>query len=153
MRGRKTDSEFISEFIAGCVKAGYDTPEAIIQQARGGINTIDEEIQRVERLKANRSKLLDVIATFEREAKQSKSEEARILSFFKIQHPQICKFICDKIKDSVIVIEDLGNKYSNQDLMFCIKQLIEHKIVAKSGNHLLRSDSFDDYLKFVLRES
>ncbi len=153
MRGRKTDSEFISEFIAGCVQAGYDTPEAIVQQAKGGINTIDEEIQRVERLKITRAKLLDVIATFDRQVKQSKSEEARILSFFKIQQPQVCKFICDRIKNGVIAIEDLGNKYPNQEIMFCIKQLIEYKIVAKTGSHLLRGDSFEDYLKFVLRES
>jgi len=153
MRGRKADSEFISEFIAGCVKGGYDTPETIVQQARGGINTIDEEIQRVEKLKVTRAKLLDVIATFDRQAKQSKSEEARILSFFKIQQPQICKFICDRVKNGVIAIEDLGNKYSNQDIMFCIKQLIEHRIVAKTGSHLLRGDSFEDYLRFVLRES
>jgi len=153
MRGRKTDSEFISEFIAGCVQAGHDTPEAIVQRANQGISSIDDEIKRVEKLKMTRSKLLDVIATFERQAKQSKSEEARILSFFKIQQPQICKFICDRVKSGVIAIEDLGNKYPTQDIMFCIKQLIEHKIVAKTGSHLLRGDLFEDYLKFVLRES
>lgn len=152
MRGRKTDSEFISEFITSCVRSGYDTPDVIVQQASQQINSIDEEIKRVEKLKVTRAKLLDVIATFDRSSKQSKSEEARILCFFKIQQPQICKFICDRVKDGVITIENLGSKYPAQDIMFCVKQLIEHKIVAKTGSHLLRGESFEDYLKFVLRE-
>jgi hypothetical protein len=153
MRGRKTDSVFISDFIAGCVQSGYDTAEAIVQQAKNSISSIDEEIQRVEKLKLNRAKLLDVVATFEKASKPSRSEEARILSFFKIQHPQICKYICDCLKSGVVAVENLGKKYPHQELMYCIKQLIEYKVIAKSGSHLLRGEVFDDYMRFVLQES
>lgn len=153
MRGRKTDSLFISDFIAGCVQSGHDTADAIVQQAKQSINSIDDEIQKVEKLKVTRAKLLDVVATFEKASKPSKSEEARILSFFKIQHPQICKYICDSLKGGVVAIESLGNKYPHQDMMYCVKQLIEYKVIAKSGAHLLRGEAFGEYMKFVLQES
>lgn len=152
MRGRKTDSDFISQFISDSVLSGHDTPEKIVELARKQIQAIDEEIKRVEQKKIERAKILDVIATLDRNTKATKSEEARLLTFFKIQHPNICKFICDNMKNGVVAIESLGSKYPNQDLMFCIKQLLEHKIVSKSGSHLLRGESFEDYLKFVLRE-
>jgi hypothetical protein len=153
MRGRKSDAEFISEFIAECIRSGRDTPGEIIQQARQDINHIDDEIRRVESLKQKRAKLLDVISTFEKSVKPSKSEEARVLSFFKIQQPRICKFICDRMKTNVISVDDLTKlKYPASDVLFCIKQLLEQRIISKSGVHLLRGEMFDDYLKFVLRE-
>jgi hypothetical protein len=152
MRGRKTDSDFISNFISESVQLGHDTPEKIVERARREIQEIDEEIKRVEQKKIARSKILDVISTLDRNVKASKSEEARILSFFKIQNPTICKFICGRVNIGVTAIEDLGQKYPVSDIMFCIKQLLEHKIVAKSGSYLLRGEAFDDYLKFVLRE-
>lgn len=152
MRGRKTDSEFISEFITVCVQSGIDTPEDIITHAKFLVSEIDEEIMRIEKRKITRSKLLDVISTFDRSNKTRKPEEIRVLSFFKIQHPQICKFICDSMKNNVITVEHLGDKYPFSDLIFCIKQLIEHKVISKSGSHLLRGEAFDEYLKFVLRE-
>ena len=153
MRGRKIDAEFISQFIASCIRLGHDTPATIVSQANQEIYNIDEEIKRVEKLKITRSKLLDVVLTLNKSDKVNKSEEARILPFFKIQHPDICKFICNRMKNGVVTLEDLGQeKYSSQDIIFCIKQLLENKVVAKSGGYLLRGEMFDDYFKFVLQE-
>jgi hypothetical protein len=152
MRGRRSDYDYISQFIADCVQLGNDTPEKIVELARQKIQEIDEEIKKAEQKKIERAKILDVISTFDRSAKATKSEEARILSFFKIQHQEICKFICDNIRPGVVDIDNLSGKHSISDLMFCIKQLIEHKVIVKSGSHLLRGDAFEEYLKFVLRE-
>jgi len=152
MRGRKSDSEFISDFITDCIRKGRDTPEAIVQSAREEISTIDEEIKRVEALRVDRAKYMDVIASFEKSSKPSKVEEAKLLSFFKIQQPQVCKYICERLKNNVVTVEDVAkSKYSPTDVMFCIKQLLEHRIISKSGVHLLRGEKFEDYLKFVLK--
>lgn len=152
MRGKKSDAEFISGFIAECIRSGHDTPDEIVKQARQDILRIDDEIKRVEQLRITRSKLLDVIATFEKQAKPSKAEEAKLLSFFKIQQPQVCKYICDRLKTNVVTVDDVSkSKYPPTDVMFCIKQLLEHRIISKSGVHLLRGEKFDDYLKFVLK--
>lgn len=152
MRGKKSDADFVSQFIAECIRDGHDTPDEIVNRARRNIISIDEEIKRVEQLRITRGKLLDVIASFEKISKPSKMEEAKLLSFFKIQQPQVCKYICDRLKTSVVTIEDIAkSKYSPTDVMFCIKQLLEHRIISKSGVHLLRGEKFEDYLKFVLK--
>lgn len=153
MRGKKVDSEFVSDFISHCVSSGIDTTEGIIQQAQNNINEIDEEIKRVEKQKIVRSKLLDVISTFDKPNKTNKSEEIRALSFFKIQYPHICQSICHVLKNGPTTIEGLGNHYPAPDVLFCVKQLLEHKVISKSGAHLLRGEAFDEYLKFALRET
>jgi hypothetical protein len=153
MRGKKVDSEFVSDFISHCVGIGVDTTEGIIQQAQNNIREIDEEIKKVEKQKVVRSKLLDVISTFDRPNKTNKSEEIRALSFFKIQHPQICQNICRILKSGPTTIEGLGSHYPTPDVLFCVKQLLEHKVISKSGAHLLRGEAFDEYLKFALQET
>lgn len=152
MRGKKVDSDFLSDFISSCVKRGMETPLEIAAHARSLIQDIDEEIKRVEKRKITRSKLLDVVSTFDKPIKTSNVEEVRALSFFKIQNSVVCKRICDILKKGPATIDVLTNGSSVEDTMFCIKQLIEHKVIHKSSNFFLRGDMFDDYLKFVLRD-
>lgn len=150
MRGKKKDSEFLSKFITECVQSDKDSPDAIVAEAKARIARIDQQIQEVEKQKIVRSKLLDVICTFEQPAKTSPAEEIKALSFFKIQHPAICKSICDRLKQGNILIESIFNEFSpKQDVIFCIKQLLELKIMSKAGNCILRGDLFDEYCQFV----
>lgn len=154
MRGKKTDPQFLSEFIERCVVSGFESSESIVGYARTLIAGIDEEIQEVERKKVIRSKLLDVVSAFEKGDKSPKTEEIKLLSFFKIQNQQICKFICDHLKNGASTVEELsGLEFAAPDVLFCLKQLLEHKVISKSGNHLLRGEMFDEYLKFVLRDT
>lgn len=152
MRGKKVDSEFLSEFISTCIKMGMETPVEIAAHASALVREIDEEIKAIEKRKVIRSKLLDVISTFDKPIKTSNFEEVRALSFFKIQSPATCKHICDALKKSPCTIDNLIGFHSTEDIMFCIKQLLEHKVIHRSGNLFLRGDMFDEYLKFVLRD-
>jgi hypothetical protein len=152
MRGKKIDSEFISEFISNCVTTGIDTPEKISSHAKKIINDIDEEIKKIEKQKVYRSKLLDVLSTFDKPIK-NKPEEIKILSLYKIQNQNMCNEICKMLKDSVIAIDVLQKKFSKpNDVMFSIKQLIENKVVHKLGQNILRGENFEEYLKFVLKD-
>jgi len=153
MRGKKVDSQFVSDFIASCVTSGYDTPEKIIQYTMDCLSDIDNEIKRVEELKIRRSKLVDVISTLDKPVKPNRSREAQILGFFKIKHPEICQALCDALKSKAQTMEDLVNniKHPRMDVLFCIKQLLEHKVIFRSGEHLLRGEAYDTYLKFVLK--
>lgn len=153
MKGKKVDNEFLSNFISEAVQLGLITPEEISTYAKSLIQNIDEEIKNVEKRKVFRSKLIDVVNTFDK-TKSSKLEEVKILSFFKIQNIPICKAICHKVKNEVTTIEELSEmSYPVPDILFCIKQLIEHKIISKSGAHILRGEMFEEYLKFVLKEA
>lgn len=151
MKGKKTDTEFVSQYIQNCVNQGILTPEEIVKEARADIEHIDELIKQAEKLKIERSKLLDVVNMFGT-SKSDKSEEIRALSFFKLQHPEICQYICSTLKEYPCTIEDFSTKYPVMDVVFCIKQLIEAKVITKSGAHILRGNLFSDYLKFVFKE-
>lgn len=152
MRGKKADPEFLSNFINKCISVNKTSQEDIVQAAQHQINDIDAKIIEVEKLKIIRSKLLDVVSAFKQEAPSHK-EEAQILSFFNIQHPKICKYICDFLKKETLKVNSLNDsEFSKSDIVFCIKQLQEHKVIAKTGDYLIRGNKFDDYMKFVLCE-
>lgn len=152
MKGKKVDTEFLSNFIAKCVQQGIYSPEEMVNSAKTKISNIDDKIKEAESLKLIRSKLLDVIYTFEKPIKNRK-EEARILCFFDIKNQHICKFICDSLKNKSTNINDLKHpSYASPDVVFCIKQLLEYKVISRVGDCVLRGESFDEYMKFVLKE-
>lgn len=157
MRGKKTDTEFVSSFIEESIKSGLTTTEDFLDRAKSMVSSIDEEIKKVEKQKIVRSKLLDVIATFETPNKNKKQEEAKILSFYQIEYPQVCRAICRSLQRGALTIEQLMEdkelSINSSNVVFCLKQLMEHKVISKVGNHFLRSDKFDLYLNFVLREN
>jgi uncharacterized protein YktA (UPF0223 family) len=152
MRGKKVDSQFLTDFISSCIMKGNTTPDEMALAAQREIDFINSEIRKVEDLKLRRSKLLDVVVTFKEPVKANK-EEARILTFFQIQNPHICKFLIDLIKINPLNREELICPFfSSHDVNFCVKQLLEHRVIAKVGETLLRGENFDEYLRFVLQE-
>lgn len=151
MKGKKTDTEFISNYIQNCVGMNINTPEEIVKEALSDIEHIDSLIKQAEKLKIERSKLLDVVNVFGT-AKPDKSEEIRALSFFKLEYPEICQYICSSLKNYPVSVEDFSAKYPAMDVVFCIKQLLEVKVISKSGTHILRGDRYNDYMKIILKE-
>jgi len=146
MRGKKTDPNFISFFIQAAIKNGAETPAEIVLCAKKEIAQIDNDIKAIERAKITRSKLLDVISSFEKPV-SNKSEEAKILSFFKIQYPLTCKSICDVIREKSTL--QLSSLKATAEHNFCIKQMIEAKIIARAADELIRGEKFDEYIKFI----
>jgi hypothetical protein len=149
MRGKKSDPIFIAEFISEAVQHGMETTDEIVQDAKKKIEKIDQEIVAMEAKKILRSKLLDVIASFEKQVKNT-SVDANMLPFFKLDYPNTCKGICNMIKD-LSSLQWSGLKGSTEH-NFCIKQMIEAKIITRAGDLLIRGERFDEYIKFVLRE-
>lgn len=155
MRGKKVDTDFINQFIRECAEQDCVTIEDIVNRAKSSIEMIDQKIIEVEKLKVDRSKLLDVISSFEN-GSRAEIPEAKLLSFYKIKNTNLCKYICDIITKRVITIDQiLMSSYmamSDEEVIFCLKQLLEHKIIAKMGDTFLRGDRFQEYTNFVLRE-
>lgn len=149
MRGKKADPEFVSSFISQCVGRGVLTPEEIVKEAKSQLQQIDDQIRAVEALKAIRPKLLNVIATFDQP--EPKVEDTKLLSFFNIQHPQTCKLICQSLGSNYI-LEGLFH-IDPSELKFCHKQLMEAKVIVKSGGDLVKGEKFDEYMGFVLGET
>lgn len=154
MKGKKIDPLFVAEYIEQCIGQKCLSPEEIIRCAEKEIVQIDEEIRAVERRKIRRSKLLDVVATFRKPEKLSKSGEVKLIFFHQIQHPEICQKICGMLKVQPVEKKQLLSiPTPPDDLNFCLKQLLEHKVISKIGDTFLRGQSFDEYVKFVLQES
>jgi hypothetical protein len=154
MKGKRIDSEFLSSFISECVSRNKNTTEQIVEEARFQIKSIDDKIIEAERLKIIRSKLLDVIHNFDKPKSVMKTEDAKLLPLFEIPNQNICKFICDKIKESPIVLSELyTGSFSKLDVTYSIKQLLENKIIHRVGDILSKGDFYETYVKIVLRES
>lgn len=150
MRGKKIDNEFLSEFITICAEAEKCMPEEIMLEAQKEIELIDSKILEVEILKVRRSKLLDVITTFSSKPK-SNVEEVKVLHYFNIENQHICKFICDSLTTTGLKIDSIKSTvYTPSDVLYCVKQLLEHKIIYRTGDCILRGNKFDEYYKTIL---
>lgn len=150
MRGKKSDPEFVSQFMSQCLREGAITTQEMVQLARQQIRKIDAQIIEVEKSKIIRSKLLDVVITLDKPEPQT--HEAKLLPLFRLKYPQTCREICKHIMEldpnmaySIMNIKD-------PEVIFCIKQLLEHLIISRVDNYLVRGERFEEYLKFVLRE-
>lgn len=149
MRGKKADPEFVSQFISNCVQQGIITPESIVQFARDEIAVIDAKIKEVETLKITRSKILDVVSTFYNP--KSKVEEAKLLPFFTLKYPDICKSLCDQLTIQDDGRIDISTLDADSDYVFCIKQMLQLEIVCRSDYFIMQGDRFGEYMIFVLR--
>ncbi len=149
MKGKKKDPEFLNSFIEQCVQIGKNTPDDIVAEAQSRIDDIDRQIKEIEKAKIIRSKLLDVVHVFA-EPTKDKNKDIRALSFLKIQNINICKHISENIRTSGLHISKLYDKFSVADTNFCIKQMLELKIISKINDVLLRGDAYEDYINFTL---
>ena len=150
MKGKKVDAVFLSQFIEDCLTNNIVSNEEILKSAQDQILEIDNKIKEVENLKKKRSKLLDVILTFNSNKKDRK-EDIRILQFYKIKNHDISFLICNQIKNGEISINDLNSgNYCASDFNFCIKQLIEHKVLNLSKDILLKGSMYNLYTSQVI---
>ncbi|CAB4197021.1 hypothetical protein UFOVP1290_541 [uncultured Caudovirales phage] len=152
MRGKKIDSEFLSEYITKCIMSGKHSQEEIISEAKKEIDNIDYKIKEVEKLRIVRSKLLDVVCTFDK-SKPSHMNDRKILKFFNIKKNVTCKYICDLIKrESIIDCDKLNDDHhSKLDISYCIKQLVEYNILCKSDKYIFAGIVFNEYFEFLSR--
>lgn len=149
MKGKKIDSLFLSEFISKCIKNGFSCSEEILNEAKQEINSIDFKIKEVENLKKIRSKLLDVISTFDK-SKKDNSSEKKILDFLNISNSDICKVICDLLYISPVTMQSITKhpKY-NDEMIACIKKLQKNNIIIRIENSLMRGELFEQYYNFL----
>lgn len=151
MKGKKIDKEFVSEFISSCISKNINTPRDIVNCANEAINKINNEIKYIEKQKIIRSKLLDVVSSFNIENSKSDNSEAESLKFFNLKDQKNCQLICKNIK-SGISIKDLNNKklMPKEDLLFSIKQLIGLNVLVYLEDRLIAGSCFNEYIRAIL---
>ena len=154
MKGKKFNSEFFSNFISNCINNNKVTPAEMLVEAKLRVSEIDARILEIEKLRLTRGDLLDVIATFEKSSEKKENDSKQILDMFSIKDQKVCKFICEMVKKEPTEISHFYNKgYDEDDILFCLKQLLEHKIISKQNTLILRSVNFSKYIDLVFRDS
>jgi len=150
MKGKKADPQFIAEFISKCVSLGYETATDIVSHAKNMIKEIDEQIKEIDVKRITRSKLLDVVDAFDKQQKD-KSEDEKVLPFYKLDNKTICKYVCDRVRKYPA---QFHRKELDPDTKFAIKQLIECKILDRDINgDITKGLKYDDYIQFINEDS
>lgn len=153
MKGKKADPIFVSNFITNCINSGIISAEEIMNKAQSSINEIDVLIQQIEEKKKTRSKLLDVVNSFQISNKNI-DNDIYLLGLFNIHNFNICKYICNLLKVSSISISDLeSSPFPKEEVFFCVKQMVDNNIIHKTDKNLLQGIKFSDYLSFVLKDN
>lgn len=138
MKGKKTDSEFLSNFISDCLQNGKISQEEILETANLKIIELDQKIKEINNIKILRSKLLDIVHAF---GNSTKIKE-KYLKYCNIDI-KYSSDICLLLKKEKMIKIPINN---------CINQMIEYNIISKKDNYLVCGDNFEDYLKFLVGE-
>lgn len=150
MKGKKVDVDFLSSFILDCTSKNKNSAEEILKEANYQISIIDKKIKEIDSLKKNRCKLVDVVSTFNE--RLDKSLEAKNLHFFDLKKKNTCNEICRILKEEGVIYkhgltESLGY-IGSTSISFCVKQLLEFKIIVYVGSDILKGPEFEDYMNF-----
>jgi hypothetical protein len=151
MKGKKIDSEFLTEFICKCATEGKNSTEDIFKEASLKLLDIDKKINELEKLKILRSKLFDVIDTFKENSKTKIDNNVKnIILFCKIADYNLAKQIVKLISTNVLNVDELDiKKVSKEDIIVCIKQMNECGIISLINKTILRGKNFDNYNRFL----
>lgn len=151
MRGKKIDTTFVAEFISSCVKEGKTSSEAIVASAKEKIEDIDKKIKGVEDLKKIRSKLCDILISFNEE--RDRSADRIILDFYTIENKLISIAIIEAMeqnnKELSYDFRKLAEFGKPDDVVFIIKQMSKLKILRQLAELLVPGDNYWSYQKFL----
>jgi hypothetical protein len=151
MRGRKIDGDFICEFVKKCAENNLSTPPEIVFQAKLEISNIDKLLLKIEKLKIKRKKLLDVILSFEEQTKNISNSDINIINFSKLTNYNLCSYVASSLKEDININKLYNSSYDKKEIIFCIKQLIENKIITKNNSILSRGENYDNYISYLSR--
>lgn len=152
MKGKKTDMEFVADFIQAAAQEGIESSHKIVSKAENLIAQIDQEIKAMEERKKLRSKLLDVVSVLQEKVEINNSEEIRLLSFYDFKYPPLCQEICQILKQQNVFNHQSSYKGYDTEIKFCVKQLTVAKILAYQNGQFIKGEKFEDYLQFTLSE-
>lgn len=152
MRGKKIDIDFVAKFVTSCVAMSKCSEQEIIAEAKKDIKDIDKKIKEAEELKKHRSKLCDVISSFD-DAKKNNSKEKQVLDFYSIANKKLAKDITDLVAKKNPCNKHYMNVYfihSVSEVKNIIKQLIKLDILKKEGvNFLSLGKNYLDFKIFI----
>ena len=148
MKGKKIDNAFVSNFISESCAIGKLTTDEIVARAQNQIMEIDQKIVEVENLKKVRSKLLDVVITFDRNRRSGHQLDETLLKFHRVKDKKIAQRVCDNIFRYSNVIE-IKQAFSSAEEIFCVKQLLEFNILQRTEETIKAGENYPAFKTFL----
>jgi hypothetical protein len=150
MRGRKINTNFVSDFILECNKKGLSNSDDILLYTIEEISKIDNQLKQIDQLKKRRSELFDVKLLLEKNNNNNNNNNINI-DFFKVRDKMLAINILNlfesKTQHESFILDKLSN-FNKEDIINCINQLKTAKVIYKQDNYnILYLGS--DYKKFV----
>lgn len=148
MKGKKVDNAFVSSFISESVAHGKVTTNEIVTRAQDQINEIDQKIIEVENLKKLRSKLLDVVITFDRNHRSGHQLDEVLIKFHAVKDKKIALRICNNIFRYNNVFE-IKEAFPSPEEIYCVKQLLEFNILQRAEETIKAGENFPAFKSFL----
>lgn len=133
MRGKSLDIDFISTFVEECVQNDKSSPKDIASEAKIKIGNIDNEIRRIESLKVERSRLMDVVTSFDLPEEEDEAETVfatpECLDDPFVQ--QVCMFVGRR---GPVMVRDFLDEFGDalkEQIFLSLKRLSEAGIIAR----------------------
>lgn len=148
MKGKKVDNAFVSNFISESVANGKVTTNEIVARAQDQISEIDQKIIEVENLKKIRSKLLDVVITFDRNHRSGHQLDEVLIKFHRVKDKRMAQRICDNIFRYNNVVE-IKQAFPSVEEIYCVKQLLEFNILQRAEETIKAGENFPAFKSFL----
>lgn len=152
MKGKKVDIDFMNQYIVDCISDGLVTMESILSITKNKISEIDKQIIELEKLKKMRSKLIDIVNSFDKSEKDN-SKAKTILKFFSVENKDIAKLIINSLDSNLCVkyqtILHKCHNYPLSDLSKCLKQLKDLDIIIYNNDDIFAGSFFEGYKRFI----
>lgn len=156
MKGKKTDTNFVANFVVSCVQKGKGTTEEICQEARNQIQLIDDKIKEINNLKLQRAKLQDVLSSFD-DLKKDNLKDKLILKFYDVRYKPIAMSIMEylmsnvkKIDISILMSLVQNSTFSKETVFYTVKELLELQILKKNNEEICPGSNFNIFYEFLM---
>ncbi len=148
MKGKKTDNSFVSEFISDSCSEGKLTTKEIVARAHDQIAEIDKKIIEVEQLKKLRSKLTDVISTFDRNKHCGPQIDESLIKFYSVKDKKMAMKICNEVF-SYNNMNEIRKAFPHEPEIYCVKQLLEFNILQRHDQKIKAGENFPAFKIFL----
>ncbi len=149
MKGKKTDKDFVAEFIMDCAKKGLFNLDNVLDMAQKEIEDIDNVIRNIVSLKIRRNKLLDVLDSLKKTNKAPNADKL-ILSFYQVKNLQLARVICQDLEtDKTLQCLYTLNHASQHDIHLTVKELCEIKVLMNKDKKIVPAPNFKAFQSFV----
>ena len=134
MKGKKADTEFISIFMENCLVKGINSSSEMVSSAKARMEEIDTELRKIDDLKKERSGLVDVVFSLEKNPRAATP----------VIDAQIARKLCRGALDGTAKVSYLAPVE-----LLDFKRLVLSSVLSREGDNIVPGTGFKRFLQFA----